>query len=131
MGQHSKAFSHLKKICPMKYEELEAQSVFQRNIVSSFSRRFNNPDMATCWLNSCLQLLLTAIDYEELTVEHSLTSELGQELLRLHFLSSKEPLDPTCVKDIIVTSEDTRIAMRISELTNDVIDEALLEYQST
>ena len=50
--------------------------------------------------------------------------------MRLHFLSSKEPLDPTCVKDIIVTSEDTRIAMRISELTNDVIDEALLEYQS-
>ena len=33
-----------------------------------FSRRIRNPDMATCWLNSCLQLLLTAMDYDEYVI---------------------------------------------------------------
>ena len=37
----------------------------QSQVECKFARKFRNPDMATCWLNSCLQLLLTAIDYDE------------------------------------------------------------------
>ena len=44
----------------------------------SFRRHFNNLDMATCWLNSCLQLILTAMDHSLSTA--SFTSELGKEL---------------------------------------------------
>ena len=99
-------------------------------MVNTFKRRFENPDMTTCWLNSCLQLILTAIDYEELTITRIFSSELGQELLKLHFKSGKEPLDPTIIKDIIVTSEDTRIATRLSELSYEIIDRRHLEEQS-
>ena len=106
------------------------QTVDQAKIRSTFSRRFENPDMATCWLNSCLQLILTAIDYDELTAQLTLTSELGQELLKLHFKSGKEPLNPTVIKDIIVTAEDTRIATRLSELSYEVINQSLHDEQA-
>ena len=85
--------------------------------------------MITCWLNSCLQLVLTAIDYDESTAERTLTSELGIELLKLHSKSGIETLDPVFVKDIIVTSEDTRIAMRLSDLSYKIIDQSQLEEQ--
>ena len=47
----------------------------------SFRRKIKNSDAATCWLNSCLQLILTAMDH--LGSNPSLTSELGMELLHL------------------------------------------------
>ena len=46
----------------------------------SFRRRFNNPDMATCWLNACLQLILIAMDHGD---NINLDSELGLELKHL------------------------------------------------
>ena len=46
-----------------------------------FKRKFDNPDSATCWLNSCLQLILIAMDYDEST--QVFNSELGRELLEL------------------------------------------------
>ena len=30
-----------------------------------WSRRFKNPDLATCWLNSCLQLVLCGLDHSQ------------------------------------------------------------------
>ena len=86
-----------------------------------FARKFENPDMTTCWLNSCLQLTLTAIDYDEHTATRVLTSELGKDLLRLHACSGKSSLDPSLIKDIIVTTEDTRIAMKISDVSYNLI----------
>ena len=59
-----------------------------------FSRRFKNIDQSTCWLNSCLQLILNAFDYAEF--EHnSFISELGREILRLQLSDDIQALDPS------------------------------------
>ena len=94
------------------------------------SRRIRNPDMATCWLNSCLQLLLTAIDYDEYVIKETYNSELGEELLKLHAEIKHNVVDPTHVKDIIVSAEDERIATRLSELSYAIIDKNQLSLQS-
>ena len=94
---------------------------------STFNRKFNNPDMATCWLNSCLQLMLIAMDYKENII---LNSELGIELLRLHALNENSALDPSTVKEIIVCTEDTRVASRLSRLLTANMDEDTLAEQS-
>ena len=92
-----------------------------------FRRNFINPDLATCWLNSCLQMVLAAIDHSNPPIHF--TSELGIELLKLQ--NSKENrLDPTTAKDIIVTTENTRIAIQLSELQNDIVDKEQLEGRS-
>ena len=95
-----------------------------------FARKFRNPDMATCWLNSCLQLLLTAIDYDEDIIRSTYNSELGTELLDLQLNSNNTSLDPSAVKDIIVTAEDLRIASRLSELSYSIFDKNHLDNQS-
>ena len=86
----------------------------QKSLDQSFKRKFKNVDMATCWLNSCLQLLLTAID--DCVAQPVCTSELGRELIKLKLNDEDESLEPTIVKHIVVTAEDTRIALRLSEL---------------
>ena len=91
-----------------------------------FKRRFKNPDMATCWLNSCLQLMLTAIDQN--SNNNIFNSELGVELKRLQ--ANQSSLDPSIVKDIIVTCEDTRIATRLSEIQAEIFHEDELERKS-
>ena len=92
-----------------------------------FRRKFVNPDLATCWLNSCLQLILIAMDYDESTKVFN--SELGKELLRLQS-NQNESLNPLNVKDILVSSEDMRIATRLSELTSEITDQIELEDQT-
>ena len=84
---------------------------------SMFLRRFQNQDKATCWLNSCLQLLLLAVDYHG---QSSLFfSELGRELLRLQTENTDTELNPSTVKNILVAAEDLRIAVRLSELSDE------------
>ena len=85
-----------------------------------------NVDYETCWLNSCLQLVLTAIDH--ITSPLLFNSELGEELMRLKS-SEQDILDPATAKTIIVGAEDTRIALRISELETEIEDEVQLEHQ--
>ena len=84
------------------------------NETRTFSRKFCNPDMATCWLNSCLQLILITMDHQE--DKTMFNSELGLELLTLQFTEQNLSLDPSNAKDIIVSTEDTRIATRLSRL---------------
>ena len=96
--------------------------------VNTFQRRFENPDMATCWLNACLQMMLCAMDQDISNLEFN--SELGLELKRLQVNSESESLDPTYIKDIIVTSEDTRIATRLSELQSEGLDPVELKRRS-
>ena len=93
-----------------------------------FKRKFVNPDMATCWLNSCLQLVLSALDQN--SNDDDFSSELGVELKNLQLNNSKGSLDPTNVKDIIVTCEDTRIATRLSELQQEFLNKEEMERQS-
>ena len=83
-----------------------------------FRRRFVNVDMETCWLNACLQLVLTGLDHSILV--RNFTSELGEELTQLQLSRTDSPLDPTGIKHILVTAEDTRIATRISELSVEI-----------
>ena len=56
------------------------------------------------------------------------TSELGIEFMRLKM--SDECLDATSVKNIIVTAEDTSIALRLSELAQEIEDKHELEQRS-
>ena len=97
-------------------------------MTDTFRRKFLNPDMATCWLNSCLQLILTAMDYDDST--RLFNSELGRELLKLHSNTTNESLNPTNIKDILVSNEDIRIATRLSEISSAITNQILLEEQS-
>ena len=97
------------------------------NVQSIFRRKFNNRDNATCWLNSCLQLIMAGLDRSDSPL--CFTSELGIELMRL-MKDESIALDPTFVKNIIVTSEDTNIALRLSELTEEISNPVELEHQS-
>ena len=94
----------------------------------TFRRKFLNPDMTTCWLNSCLQLILTAMDYDDST--RLFNSELGRELLKLQSNTTNESLNPTNIKDILVSNEDIRIATRLSEISSAITNQILLEEQS-
>ena len=112
----------------MVCEELCQENLHKHTAVNRFSRRFKNPDMATCWLNACLQLVLSALDQN--SDDHLFNSELGIELERLQMNQAGVSLDPTNVKDIIVTCEDTRIATRLSELQLEIFDPEELERKS-
>ena len=92
-----------------------------------FKRRFRNIDMSSCWLNSCLQLVLTAFDHSSVPI--SLNSELGNELQRLLISEIETSLDPTIVKDILVSTEETRVSLRISELEAEIENQIELEHQ--
>ena len=66
-----------------------------------------NPDSQTCWLNSCLQLVLTAMDHLENIAEFG--SDLWNQLI---WLQGKDPsvvLDPTDIKNVIITTERQRL----------------------
>ena len=80
---------------------------------NQFQRRIQNPDMASCWLNSCLQLLLTALDHS--ITEVNFNSELGKELLDIQ---KQKNINPTNVKQILVYAENLRITLRRSEIMN-------------
>ena len=86
----------------------------------SFSRKFLNIDLTTCWLNSCLQLILVALDHHD---GWEFYSELGIELSELKANDPHVFLNAIQVKNILITAEDTRIATRMSELRHEVIDQ--------
>jgi hypothetical protein len=92
----------------------------ETGINAVFKRRIKNPDMSTCWLNSCLQLILSGFDHYNLQL--TLHSDLGTELLSLKNLHPMQSIDPSTVRNIIVYAEDMRIAMRKSELTSEIDD---------
>ena len=110
-------------------ENLQEDDQVTVEISEGFKRKFENPDMSTCWLNSCLQLILTGLDYDEY-VSLKFNSELGLELLRLQSNSQYNSLDPTIIKDILTATEDLRIASRLSELSYRITDQNELERQS-
>ena len=87
---------------------------------AKFSRRFNNPDLSTCWLNSCLQLILSGFDHS--SEELHFDSELGLSLNDLVNVEPSRSLDPTDIKTMIIYAEDMRIAEMKSELTDKIKD---------
>ena len=115
---------------PKSKNDEQAQSLDQKNNKSTdqrFKRKFRNIDMTTCWLNSCLQLILNAMDHSG--SKDSLTSELGEELMKLQ-RNRDFPLESRTVKNILVTTEDTRVATRISELAFEVDNPFELEHRT-
>ena len=98
-------------------EGSSAEESMGKSLSSVFRRKIDNPDMSSCWLNACLQLLLTAFDHSEPNFEFY--SELGKELLKINDQSS---IDPTNIKDIIVFAEETRISLRKSEVMSTIKD---------
>ena len=113
-------------ITPMDHQ-LECESD-QNSLSLVFKRRFKNVDSATCWLNSALQMLLNAFDYEQLDHNH-FQSELGKEMDRLLSSDDKIKLDPFNVKTILCSTEDTRVALRVSEIEANVQDIQVREQQ--
>ena len=117
------------------YEEPEDNSKMNKAMCEEpednserFKRKFHNPDMSTCWLNSCLQLVLMGMDHSEDII--ILNSELGLELLRLQAIKNDSSLDPSNVKDIIASTEDTRVASRLSRLLATNNDEEMIAHHS-
>ena len=92
-----------------------------------FTRRFLNADNSTCWLNSCLQLILAALDRVE--DDEFFTSNLGVELINLRENNLKS-LDPQQVKAIIIEAEDIRVASRLSEIASSVMFQSLKDKQT-
>ena len=81
--------------------------------------------MSTCWLNSCLQLILSGFDHYNLPP--TLMSDLGAELLSFKNLHPMQSIDPSTVRNIFVHAEDMRIATRKSELTSGIKDKNELD----
>ena len=79
----------------------------QKNMVLiDNQRRFMNRDNETCWLNSCLQLILTALDYENDVCQYG--STLWKQLVGLHNEGSSKTLLPDGVKNTIIETERNR-----------------------
>ena len=70
-------------------------------------RRIINPDSQTCWLNSCLQLVLTAMDNLEDITEFG--SDLWNQLIWLQGKDPSVDLDPTDIKNEIIKTEQQRL----------------------
>ena len=85
----------------------------KKSLYRNEQRRIINPDAQTCWLNSCLQLVLTALDHkhniEDITAYGS-ASVLWDQLI---WLKGKDPsvdLDPTDIKNVLIQREKERIS---------------------
>ena len=70
-------------------------------------RYFSNPDRESCWMNSCLQVVLTALDHLNSPLQNG--SPLYNYLLYLKDSERVMPLDPTEIKDLIYLQEKRRI----------------------
>ena len=85
-----------------------------------FKRKFLNSDGSTCWLNSCLQLVLMAFD--RIDDDSSFTSDLACQILSLKNNKSCT-LDPSSFKNTLAAIEDIRIATRLSSLDMEALTE--------
>ena len=75
--------------------------------IQSLHRTFKNRDAESCWINSCLQLVLTALDHEDVCQESG--SFLWEQLIFLKKQGNSSSLDPLPIRDTIVNIEKARI----------------------
>ena len=89
-------------------------------------RRMHNSDMSSCWLNCCLQALLTAIDnYLARNGPHkfqSWYSTLGVLLLHLQMTDLTVSLDTSSVRDLLVTADEERIDNERKRIINEIVN---------
>ena len=75
--------------------------------LQALHRTFENYDSESCWLNSCLQLVLTAIEQTGYFEEDR--SLLWCQLIKLINNGKSPSLDPIPIRDIIMTREREQI----------------------
>merc|ERR1711867_146066 len=90
------------------------KKVKKSNSIQCPQRRIINPDAETCWLNSCLQLILTALDfYEEMPQSGSI---MWQNLIQLQGIDTTLPLDPSGVKRVMLLTEKSHTLFNLGNL---------------
>ena len=107
-------------------ENVEDKNV-SNSTVDIFSRRIINSDATSCWLNSCLQLLLVAFD--AMLPTEDLNSNLGIELKILHMNHATVPLNPTTLRKILTETDNLRIESEKIELAQQIKDPRELRRQ--
>ena len=95
----------------------------------NIQRRIINPGAETCWLNSCLQLVLTALDFK--TSICPTGSVLWQTFLWLQGKDSSVDLDPTDVKLAILQTEQKRIVTQNVAQSHTLFDLGNLPLSAT
>ena len=70
-------------------------------------RTFRNPDAESCWINSCLQMVLTAMDNTDGLKKNG--SKLWNEFINLIKKGKSSSLNPLNIRDIIIQTEKKRI----------------------
>ena len=103
----------------------EEKIVQDNKMTPIFKRNFANEDNVSCWINASLQMILAGLDYHD--SRQCLSSELGAEIFSLGMMDSFESLSSLNVKRILVSSEDTRIALEISKLEAEENDLSVIE----
>ena len=97
------------KILPLpkkrKNEEIP-MTVPQKKTKRNF-RTFKNPDDVSCWMNSCLQLVLAALDHSGVLSNEG--SELWKMLLTLKDCDESQSLSSLPVRDLLMKKELERI----------------------
>ena len=88
------------EISPRKYPRSD-------EAIQNLHRAFRNPDAESCWINSCLQIILTAIDHRDSYEESG--SPLWNELILLIKQGNSSSLDPLPIRDILINKEKERI----------------------
>ena len=84
-------------------------------------RRFLNSDSTSCWLNCCLQLVLTAMDANSVTFN----SRLGRQLLELHRTNLRITLDSVAIRIILTEGEEERITSQKEMIRNTIADPSM------
>ena len=75
--------------------------------IQGVHRTFRNQDAESCWMNSCLQLVLTALDHQNINEESG--SQLWEHLICLIRRGNSSSLDPLPVRDTMINIEKQRI----------------------
>ena len=70
-------------------------------------RTFGNPNMESCWLNSCMQLVLTALDHS--IANHENGSSLMKLFIEFQNSDQTKPLNPLVIRDVLLEAEVSRI----------------------
>ena len=95
-------------------------------VVNVHHRRMHNRDRTTCWLNSCLQALLTAIDgYLEKNspeIFENWFSSLGVLLLDLQMTDITESLETSSVRTLLVNADEERMNNEKEKIMEDITD---------
>ena len=71
-------------------------------------RTFKNPNMESCWLNSCMQLMLTALDHSQDDFSAN-ASLLMRHFLQFHGKDISQPQNPLVIRDVLLRAEISRI----------------------